>query len=201
VIFIGVDIDGILTAFVRTLDLREMPPQCRTSSSRLGRLQSRDSSVRPESSPQPGYHVPAEASPLVLTSYRHTFPANIQQQWATFALKLLFRNEHARGHFVMVKRDLSDVFDGSGDLLARRHLAPQHHQHIDIRARFRIAAGLRSIEAWSSIKTPVPGLANTRLTPSYLCDHTSTPRRDGDATTNKSVGQPGCTQCAAILRT
>jgi hypothetical protein len=46
----------------------------------------------------------------------------------------------------MVKRDSSDVLDGPGDFLAWRHLAPQHHQYIDIRARFRIAASLRSKE-------------------------------------------------------
>jgi hypothetical protein len=58
-----------------------------------------------------------------------------------------------------------------------------------------IATGVTTevIEAWSSIKTAVPGLTNARLTPSYRCDHTSTTRRDGDATTNKSAGQPGCT--------
>src|SRR2546430_15426715 len=36
-------------------------------------------------------------------------------------------------------------------------------------------------------KTVMPGLANARLTPSYFGDHTSTPRRDGDTTTNSRL--------------
>jgi hypothetical protein len=57
------------------------------------RLQSCDNSARPGASPPPSYHVPDEARPLVQTSYRHTFAANIEQQWAVFVLKLLFRSE------------------------------------------------------------------------------------------------------------
>jgi hypothetical protein len=40
---------------------------------------------------------------------------------------------------------------------------------------------------------------NAWLTPSYLGDHTSTPQRDGDATTTKSPGQPGCAHGSTAL--